>query len=114
MQDLQLPILNSVLPSNEVQIARGVKQVMDSGQSCIGILGFSFKAGTDDLRESPMIEVIERLIGKGLRSSYLRSQREHRSPERRQSGVYSQSHTAHLAPHGSCDRRCSKFGHKPS
>jgi GDP-mannose 6-dehydrogenase len=65
MLDLQLPILNSVLPSNEMQIVRGLKQVMESGNSRIGILGFSFKAGTDDLRESPMIEVIERLIGKG-------------------------------------------------
>ena len=65
VHDLQLPILNSVLPSNEMQIARGVKLVMDSGNSRIGILGFSFKAGTDDLRESPVIEVIERLIGKG-------------------------------------------------
>ena len=65
MHDLQLPILNSVLPSNEMQIARGLNQVMESGNSRIGVLGFSFKAGTDDLRESPMIEVIERLIGKG-------------------------------------------------
>ena len=65
MHDLQVPILNSVLPSNEMQIARGVRLVMESGNSRIGILGFSFKAGTDDLRESPVIEVIERLIGKG-------------------------------------------------
>ncbi len=65
MCDLQLPILNSILPSNETQIVRGVKMVIESGNSRIGILGFSFKAGTDDLRESPMIEVIERLIGKG-------------------------------------------------
>jgi len=65
MHDLQLPILNSVLPSNEMQIARGVQLVTDSGHSRIGILGFSFKAGTDDLRESSVIEVIERLIGKG-------------------------------------------------
>ena len=65
MHDLQLPILNSVLPSNEMQIVRGLKQVMETGNSRIGVLGFSFKAGTDDLRESPMIEVIERLIGKG-------------------------------------------------
>jgi GDP-mannose 6-dehydrogenase len=65
MHDLQLPILTSVLPSNEMQVARGVKLVMDGGNPRVGILGFSFKAGTDDLRESPIIEVIERLIGKG-------------------------------------------------
>jgi len=62
---LQLPILTSVLPSNEMQISRGLQMVVDAGHKKIGILGFSFKAGTDDLRESPMIEVIERLLGKG-------------------------------------------------
>ena len=65
MHDLQLPILNAVLPSNEMQISRGLRIVMESGNSRVGILGFSFKAGTDDLRESPMIEIIERLLGKG-------------------------------------------------
>ncbi len=65
VNDLQLPIMNAVLPSNEMQIARGVKLVMGFGCPRVGVLGFSFKAGTDDLRESPMIEVIERLIGKG-------------------------------------------------
>ncbi len=65
VHDLQLPILSAVLPSNEMQIVRGVKLVMDSGSPRVGVLGFSFKAGTDDLRESPVIEVIERLIGKG-------------------------------------------------
>jgi len=65
MHDLDLPILTSVLPSNDVQVARGLKLVMESGNPRVGVLGFSFKAGTDDLRESPVIEVIERLIGKG-------------------------------------------------
>ena len=65
MHDLQLPILNSVLPSNELQIVRGVNAVIESGNTRVGVFGFSFKAGTDDLRESPVIEVIERLIGKG-------------------------------------------------
>ncbi len=65
VHDLQLPILNSILPSNEMQIARGLQLIMDKGQRKVGILGFSFKAGTDDLRESPVIEVIERLLGKG-------------------------------------------------
>ena len=63
--DLQLPILTSILPSNEMQVARGLQLIMQRGHKQIGILGFSFKAGTDDLRESPVIEVIERLIGKG-------------------------------------------------
>jgi len=65
MNDLQVPILEAVLPSNEIQVARGVSLVIEAGNSHVGILGFSFKAGTDDLRESPVIEVIERLIGKG-------------------------------------------------
>jgi len=63
--DLHLPILSSVLPSNEMQISRGMQIIVEKGRKKIGILGFSFKAGTDDLRESPMIEVIERLLGKG-------------------------------------------------
>jgi GDP-mannose 6-dehydrogenase len=65
MHDLQLPILTSILPSNEMQISRGLQLIMERGHTRVGILGFSFKAGTDDLRESPIIEVIERLIGKG-------------------------------------------------
>lgn len=63
--DLALPILNSILPSNEEQIGKGLKMIIDKGHKKVGILGFSFKAGTDDLRESPMVEVIERLLGKG-------------------------------------------------
>ena len=66
MHDLQLPILSSILPSNEMQVARGLQLVIDKGHLRVGILGFSFKAGTDDLRESPVIEVIERLAGKGF------------------------------------------------
>jgi GDP-mannose 6-dehydrogenase len=65
VQDLQLPILGAILPSNELQIARGLQMVIEQGNTRVGVLGFSFKAGTDDLRESPVIEVIERLIGKG-------------------------------------------------
>ncbi len=65
IHDLQMPILNSILPSNEMQVARGLKLIVDKNNRRVGILGFSFKAGTDDLRESPLIELIERLIGKG-------------------------------------------------
>lgn len=63
--DLELPILNAILPSNQCQIERGLRMIMEKGNRKVGILGFSFKAGTDDLRESPMVEVIERLLGKG-------------------------------------------------
>src|SRR6202050_2949814 len=64
--DLELTIMSSILPSNELQVARGLQLIMANGHKRVGILGFSVKAGTDDLRESPMIEVIERLIGKGF------------------------------------------------
>lgn len=65
MEDLELPIMNAILPSNEMQVVRGLQLITARGHRRIGVLGFSFKEGTDDLRESPMIEVIERLIGKG-------------------------------------------------
>ncbi|HXN15134.1 MAG TPA: UDP-glucose/GDP-mannose dehydrogenase family protein [Usitatibacter sp.] len=64
--DVPVPILAAILPSNEMQIARGIQAVIDKGSRKVGILGFSFKAGTDDLRESPMVELTERLIGKGF------------------------------------------------
>lgn len=65
LRDLELPILSSILPSNEMQLMQGLRLVMEGGHNRIGILGFSFKEGTDDLRESPVIELIERLLGKG-------------------------------------------------
>ena len=65
LHDLELPILNAILPSNELQVGRGLQLIIEKGRKRIGILGFSFKEGTDDLRESPMIEIIERLAGKG-------------------------------------------------
>ena len=63
--DVQVPILASILPSNALQIDRGVQAVIEKGNKKVGVLGFSFKAGTDDLRESPMVELVERLLGKG-------------------------------------------------
>ena len=63
--DLDLPLLNSILPSNQKQVEKGIKMIADKGARKVGILGFSFKAGTDDLRESPLVDVIEYLLGKG-------------------------------------------------
>ncbi len=66
-KDLKTPLLSSLLESNQGQIKRVISNIIQRGKKKIGILGFSFKAGTDDLRESPLIEVIETLLGKGCK-----------------------------------------------
>ena len=63
--DLDLPLINSVLESNHLQVEHAIEQIMATGKKKIGLFGFSFKAGTDDLRESPMVILAERLLGKG-------------------------------------------------
>lgn len=63
--DIDLPVISSILPSNRLQIEQALAQVLDTGRKRIGLLGFSFKAGTDDLRESPMVILAESLLGKG-------------------------------------------------
>ena len=65
MHDLEMPLISSLLSSNQMQIINGIKRIKALGGNKIGIAGLSFKAGTDDLRESPIIEVIETLLGKG-------------------------------------------------
>lgn len=63
--DLELPVLKSILPSNEHQLDYAFNLIERSDKKRIGILGLSFKAGTDDLRESPVVTLVERLLGKG-------------------------------------------------
>jgi len=58
-------MLESILESNRMQVDRAVARVLASGKRRIGIYGLAFKPGTDDLRESPMVELAERLLGKG-------------------------------------------------
>jgi GDP-mannose 6-dehydrogenase len=64
--DVELPVISQILPSNRMQIEHGLDQVLETGKKRIGLLGFSFKAGTDDLRESPIVILAEALLGKGL------------------------------------------------
>ena len=64
-RDIEAPIIANVLPSNRRLIERGVERILETGAKKIAFLGFSFKAGTDDLRESPYMTLIEQLIGKG-------------------------------------------------
>ena len=63
--DLEMPVIQAILASNQLQIEHAIDQVIDSGKKNVGLLGFSFKAGTDDLRESPIVMLVEALIGKG-------------------------------------------------
>ncbi len=63
--DVDVPLLSALLRSNAGQVDRALRMIADAGSKRVGVLGFSFKAGTDDLRESPLVELIERLIGKG-------------------------------------------------
>ena len=63
--DVDLPMISQILPSNKLQIQQAFDQVMETGRKNIGLLGFSFKAGTDDLRESPIVILAEELLGKG-------------------------------------------------
>jgi GDP-mannose 6-dehydrogenase len=63
--DVDVPLLESALPSNEAHLRRAIETIMDSGARRIGVLGLTFKENTDDLRESPVITMLEHLIGKG-------------------------------------------------
>lgn len=63
--DLKLPMLESLLPSNAEHVERAVEAVMRTGKRKIAQLGLSFKAGTDDLRESPQVQLVKRLLGEG-------------------------------------------------
>jgi GDP-mannose 6-dehydrogenase len=65
--DLKAPVIASILDSNEYQIQRGLSLILRRGKKNVGVLGFSFKAGTDDLRESPIVMLIETLLGKGYK-----------------------------------------------
>ncbi len=64
--DVELPMLGNVLASNRMHIEHAIAKVLASGRRRVGMIGLSFKTGTDDLRESPLVQIAEQFIGKGL------------------------------------------------
>jgi GDP-mannose 6-dehydrogenase len=64
--DVELPMLANVMASNRVHVDHAIAQVLETGKRSVGVIGLSFKAGTDDLRESPLVAMVECFIGKGL------------------------------------------------
>lgn len=64
--DVEVPLLSAIITTNKLQVEKALDMVLSTGNKQVGVLGFSFKAGTDDLRESPMVTLIETLLGKGL------------------------------------------------
>src|SRR6185312_5956747 len=67
--DLEMPVIQAILGSNQLQIQHAIDEIVDTGKKRVGLLGFSFKAGTDDLRESPIVILAESLLGKGYQLS---------------------------------------------
>src|SRR5258708_2469491 len=63
--DLELPLFQSIMPSNDEHLERAVDMVLATGKKKIALLGLSFKAATDDLRESPQVQLAKRLLGEG-------------------------------------------------
>lgn len=64
-KDVDIPMLKAVLPSNRVHLDQALLKIVQSGFKKVGFIGLSFKSGTDDLRESPLVDLAEKLIGKG-------------------------------------------------
>lgn len=64
--DVDVPMLSELLPSNRIHVEHAADMILSRGVRDIGIVGLSFKSGTDDLRESPLVDLVERLIGKGM------------------------------------------------
>jgi GDP-mannose 6-dehydrogenase len=66
MRDVELPVHAGIMQSNRVHVDHAIAKVLASGKRRIGMIGLSFKTGTDDLRESPLVLLAEHFIGKGL------------------------------------------------
>ena len=66
MHDVELPMMAAILPSNRAHVDHAIAKVLATGKRSVGMIGLSFKPGTDDLRESPLVALAEHMIGKGM------------------------------------------------
>jgi GDP-mannose 6-dehydrogenase len=66
LNDIEAPLLGSIMPSNDAHFRRGLNEVLAQHKKKVGIIGLAFKSGTDDVRESPQLALVETLIGKGF------------------------------------------------
>ncbi len=66
LRGITLPVIQGILPSNKAHLQSCIDAVLDIGEKRIGLFGLTFKEDTDDLRESPAVELAESLIGKGM------------------------------------------------
>jgi GDP-mannose 6-dehydrogenase len=65
-RDVEVPMLAGILQSNKIHTEHAINEVLGTGKRKVGMIGLSFKSGTDDLRESPMVTITEQFIGKGV------------------------------------------------
>jgi GDP-mannose 6-dehydrogenase len=100
MHDVELPMHAAILPSNQVHLDLALRKILATGKRKIGFLGLSFKSGTDDLRESPLVTLAEQLIGKGMQLAVY-------DPEVRLAQLLGSNrrYIEQHMPHISCDRR---------
>ena len=74
MLDVETPVLDAALRANDNQLDATYQMIEQTGCRRVGLIGLSFKPGTDDLRYSPFVELAERLIGRGFKREDLRSE----------------------------------------
>jgi GDP-mannose 6-dehydrogenase len=108
--DLSLPVLDHVLPSNRMLIERAVDWVLGQSRKRVAVLGIGFKSGTDDVRESPSIELVERLLGKGREVRIFGSERSPGRLNGREQRIPQSYLATHFGSHGSRLRRCCRMG----
>ena len=111
--DLKLPLLESVLPGNEEHLHRAIQSTLDLGNVKLGIVGLAFKENTDDLRESPVVGMLEHLDRQGPRSQGFRSAYPNGSHLRLQPGLHPERDSAHRQASDRWFRRTRRLGGSP-